>query len=89
MWLPDTGCPGPKMTSRSSPDVFLARNRIKTVGVIRWFDENCVEWLKHHKKTPPTIQTGYVFNRLNCLSIQTLEKSNFGVSGPGPPKNRV
>ena len=45
--------PGHKLTSQSCLDVLPARNQIKTMRVIRWFDQDCAEWLENNEKHLP------------------------------------
>ena len=54
MWLPETGCPGHKLTSRSSPDMFPASIRIKMMREIHWACQNCSEYFKNHENQPST-----------------------------------
>ena len=66
MWLPETGCPGHKLTSRSSPDMFPASNRTKTIRLIHWSDQNCSEWFKNHENHH--LDVFLVFNFLCFIS---------------------
>ena len=53
MSLPDTGCPGHKLTSRWSPDMFPASIRIKMTREIHWACQKCPEQMKIHENQFP------------------------------------
>ena len=47
--------PGHKLTSRSSPDMILAPNRIETMRPIHWSDQTCRERPSNHENHLPKI----------------------------------
>ena len=90
MWLPETGCLGHKLTSRSSPDLFPASIRIKMMREIHWSCQNCPEHMKIHENQPPTkkIDKKYIFFLKKIRRCKIENSTILRVQTIGLPKSR-